>query len=175
MRIVVCALSVIGSIVFVGCASDSETGVVDKVMQDFGLRERPEGYVSGEDNAYAQLPGIGRTEIQRLNNENRHGEVKFEEGDDGFGKFYKEVKVYEDFHPLDARASGRGPTNEQGGYVGIIEYSYRIHQSLRKNTRAEASAEPASVVTDFTDRETLRYRLDRSGAWGGSPGERVAN
>ena len=156
-----------------GCGGGSGGGVMDKVLQDFGIRDRPEGYESGSDKVFSQLNHIGRADLDRLNTLNRAGEVKFEEGADGFGKFYRELKIYEDFHPLDARSAPRSGGDRSSGYIGLIEYSYRIHQSLRKNTRVEAQVEPASIATNITGRESIRYRFDRAGNLVGESGEVV--
>ena len=51
--------------------------VVDKVLQDFGLRERPEGYVSGADRVLERLSNVGAAEMKRMNLDGQHGDVKF--------------------------------------------------------------------------------------------------
>jgi hypothetical protein len=58
-------------VVLSSCQTDSEGGVVNKVLSDFGLREKPEGYVSETDKVFQRLGEIGATELQRLNLENR--------------------------------------------------------------------------------------------------------
>lgn len=154
-----------------GCASGPHGSVMDKVMYDFGVGEAPEGYVSGSDRVFQKLPEVGETEMKRLNTEGRHGEVKFQE--DGLhGKYYKEVKVYDNFYPLDAQPTSRNSQGQDGGYVGFIEYSYTIYQSQRKDTRAEASAESARIATSESGRETYRYRFSTGGNWNGKKGER---
>ncbi len=77
-----------------------EGGVVNKVLSDFGLREKPEGYISETDKVFLKLSEIGTAEIKRLNQENRQGEIKFEQKGPR-GEYYKEVKIYEQFFPLD--------------------------------------------------------------------------
>jgi hypothetical protein len=144
---------------------------MDKVMYDFGVGEAPEGYVSGADKVFEKLPEVGATEIKRLNAEHRHGEVQFQE--DGLhGKYYKETKVYEDYYPLDAQPSSRNSQGDGGGFIGYIEYAYSVYQSPRKDTRAEAAAESASVPTGDSGRETYRYKFSRGGNWDGRKGER---
>ena len=142
------------------------------MLQDFGIKERPEGYESGADKVYARLNEVGQSEMKRLNLEQRHGEVKFDDKGDLHGKYYKEVKVYESFHPTDAQPTPRSAAGERG-YNGYVEYSYRIFQSARKPNRAEALAETASVPTDERGRETYRYRFNSSGFWIGGSGETV--
>jgi len=146
--------------------------VVNKVMGDFGLRERPEGYVSGSDKVMEKLGAMGEGELKRLNLAEQHGEVKFQEEAGIKGKYYKEVKVYEDFYPLDAQPIGRTASN-RGGYYGYIDYAYRLYQSERKSTRAEASAESATIETDETGRETYRYVFGAGATWNGAPGEKI--
>lgn len=146
--------------------------VVDKVLMDWGIRERPEGYLSGSDRVFEKLSEVAKTEMKRLNQEGRHGTVKFQEEKGLRGKYYKEVKVYEDFYPLDAQPSSRATDNERG-YVAYIEYSYRIHESERKTARAEAAAESANIATTQDGRETYRYRFSSGGTWSGAKGERV--
>jgi hypothetical protein len=147
--------------------------VTDKVLSDFGLRERPEGYVSGTDRVFDRLGTVGQTELKRMNVENRHGDVKFQD-DAGFGgKFYKEVKRYEESRPLDAQPVARGAQGERG-FVGYLDYSYRIYQSERTDTRAEAAALSATIPTDDQGRETYRYRFNSGGIWDGQKGERTS-
>lgn len=156
-----------------GCASDSQTGVANKVLQDFGLQERPEGYVSGSDRVFASLSDVARTELTRLNTENRYGEIKFDDMGGLIGRYYKEVKIYENFYPLEAMPSARIDANRTRGYVGYIVYRYRIYQSARVANRTLAAAEAPSIATDTRGRETYRYRFSGGGKWLGGKGERV--
>ena len=145
--------------------------VANKVLGDFGLKERPEGYEEPSDKVYDRLNGVAEAEMKRMNYEGREGEILFEE--DGLrGNFYKQVKEYVDSHPLDARADTAG-TQRESGYTGYIEYTYRIVQSKRKPTRAEAAAEAADIPTGETGRETFRYHFNSGGAWDGRKGERA--
>ena len=162
-------LVLITALALMSCQSPPE-GVANKVMADFGLRDRPEGYVSGSDQVYTRLQEVGATELKRLNMRNRHGEIKYE-GEGLQGQFYKEVKVYEDFHPLDVR-SFAGTMGRERGYYGFIQYSYRMYQSSRKTTRVEAQAETASIPVGDVDRETYRYTFGPTGNWNGGEGER---
>lgn len=153
-----------------GCQRSPDQ-VVDKVLTDFGVREPDEDYVSASDKVLKRLDAVGETELKRLNQAERHGEVKFQQ--DGIrGQYYKEVKVYESCFPLDAQALNTGSRGERG-YQGYIEYSYRIFQSARKATRAEAMAASADVPTQEEGREVYRYRFNSSGMWTGGEGERV--
>lgn len=145
--------------------------VANKVLGDFGLKERPEDYVAPSDAVFQRLDGVAQTEMQRMNYENRAGEIKFEE--DGLrGTYYKEVKEYVDSHPVEARADTAG-TQRESGYTGYIEYSYRILQSPRRPTRTEAVGESASIPTGDTGREVYRYRFGSGGAWDGRKGEKT--
>lgn len=150
------------------CAGSSGS-VVDKVLQDFGIRDRPEGYVSGADEVTARLPAVGEREMKRLNIASRRGEVKFEERGDLRGKFYKEVRRYERYYPIDAKPSGRGRGGTRG-YVGRIEFSYRVYQSARKSTRAEAATLSAEISTSERGIETFQYQFNSSGVWNGVEG-----
>jgi hypothetical protein len=145
---------------------------MDKVMADFGLKERPEGYVSGSDKVMQRLDSVGAMEIKRMNMDQQRGEVKFQKENDVRGKYYKEVKKYESYVPTDAQAINRASVNESG-YVGYLDFTYRIYQSQRKSTSAEAAAESANIPTDVTGRETYRYSFSSSGEWSGSKGERA--
>ena len=151
-------------------ACNSSSGsVTDKVLQDFGIRDRPEGYVSGGDRVLERMDSVGQRELKRMNMESRLGEVIFEEQGDLRGKYYKEVKVYERYYAVDAEAAGRARTRDRG-YVGQIEYSYRVYQSARKSTRAEAAALTAGIPTSKRGTETYRYRFSLSGVWNGADG-----
>ena len=154
-----------------GCSS-APGGVGDKVLQDFGIRERSEDYISGEDAVRARLDEVGKTEIKRLNLAARSGEVKFEEQGELRGKFYKEIKVYKNHYPLDVDATGTTRTRDRG-YVARIEYSYRVYQGPRKSTRAAASAEVADIATSLRGRETYRYRFSARGTWDSVKGVRA--
>ena len=153
-----------------GCAR-SPGEVTDKVLQDFGLRARPEGYVSGADRVFERLSNVGKGEMKRMNIEGRHGKVMFEADGGLRGQYYKEVKIYENYYPLDARSAPRTSAGERG-YIGFIEYSYRMYQSARKSNRTEAAAERASIPVDERGRESYRYKFNAGGYWNGGDGER---
>lgn len=152
-----------------GCASESG-GVGNKILQDFGIRERSEDYVSGKDTVFARLDAVGKTELKRLNLAARSGEVKFEEQGELRGKYYKEVKVYQNHYLMDVDATGSTRARDRG-YVARIEYSYRVYQGPRKSTRAAAAAEVADIATSQRGRETYRYRFSTSGTWDGAKGD----
>jgi hypothetical protein len=146
-----------------------EGGVANKVLSDFGLKERPEGYVSASDAVFERLDTVGKTELKRMNLQHRHGEVKTET--EGLRtKFYKEVKVYEKYYPLDARATP-GTTGASRGFTGSVDYSYKMFQSERFNTRVEAEAASANTPTEQAGRETYSYKFGPTGAWDGDKGE----
>lgn len=154
-----------------GCASGSG-GFGDTVLQDFGIRERPEGYVSNTDRVFERLDEVGEAELQRLNTENRRGEIKADTRDPLRTQYYKEIKVYENYYPLEVDPATRS-SRSRGGYVGYIEYGYQMHQSPRYSTRTEASAAAADLPTGERGRETRRYRFSTSGVWTGGAGELV--
>jgi len=153
-----------------GCSSD---GGGNKVLQDFGLQERPEDYVSGTDEVLARLKDVGATELDRLNRDDRDGDILYDDTDELHGKYYKTVKIYDRFYTVDANSTGKNSFNDQRGYVGYIEYVYELHESPRKNSRAEAIAELATIPSGEDGRETYRYRFDSSGSWNGANGELV--
>jgi hypothetical protein len=156
--------------VLAGCATGGDVNVVDKVMYDFGLGERPEGYVATSDRIMERLPTVARTEMKRLNLEERQGDIEYQELEDLQGRYYKEVKEYVDFMPLEVNAV-TGGTHGERGYWGYIMYTYRIRQSERFPTRTEAEAASPVVDTGVTDREVYRYRFSTGGVWNGRPGE----
>ena len=146
-------------------------GTMDKVLADFGLKERPEGYVSGTDKVMQNLNAVGDTELKRMNVAEQQGAVKFQKESAVRGKYYKEIKKYESYVPTDAQAINRASLSESG-YVGYLDFTYRMYQSERKNTSAEAAAQSATIPTEVTGRETYRYTFSSSGEWNGSKGER---
>jgi len=146
--------------------------VIQKVKYDFGIGEKPEGYEAPSEQVMSQLDGVGKSEMKRMNVEGRHGEVKFHEDGPYKGKYFKEVKKYETYHPVEAKAVSSASQGDRG-YVGYVEYTYAMYQSERKSTRAEASAASATVKTYETGRETYRYHFGSGGAWNGGKGERV--
>ncbi|MBI3119041.1 MAG: hypothetical protein HYZ00_10170 [Candidatus Hydrogenedentes bacterium] len=152
------------------CQSPPE-GIANKVLADFGLKERPEGYVSGGDQVFQKLGEVGATEMKRLNLRERHGTIKYE-GEGLRGQFYKEAKVYEEFHPLDVKPF-TGGTGRERGYNGYIEYEGRLYQSARKATRVEAEAESTTIPVGDPVREVYRYEFGPTGVWNGAEGERA--
>lgn len=158
-------------VVLSSCQTDSEGGVVNKVLSDFGLREKPEGYVSETDKVFQRLGEIGATELQRLNLENRHGEVKFEQKG-ARGEYYKEVKVYTQYYPMDAKPVSHSGESGQS-YTATITYTYQIYRSAPKATRVEAQEATADIPTETEGREIYRYSLGPGGVWDGQKGQKV--
>ncbi len=158
-------------IILCSCQTGPEGGVVNKVLTDFGLREKPEGYVSETDKVFQRLGEIGATELQRLNHENRHGEVKFEQKG-ARGEYYKEVKVYTQYYPIDAKPVSHSGESGQS-YTATIEYAYTVYRSAPKPTRAEAQETDADIPTGIEGRETYRYSLGPGGVWNGEKGQKV--
>lgn len=152
----------------VGCGGSS--GVMQKVKYDFGIGEKPEGFVAPSERILERLAAVGETEMKRLNAQNRQGEVKFQPETELTGKYYKEIKVYERALPLEANAVTQSSQGKQG-YVGYITYTYRIMQSERKDNRIQAEAASANIPTDVSGQETYRYRFSSGGAWDNREGE----
>lgn len=162
---------VVGCVISLTACQTDGVSVTEKVLADFGLRERPEGYVSGSDRVFEQMDQVGAAELKRLNTQGRHGEIKYEE-EGRRGSYYKEVKVYESFVPVDVSGSTGGGTRDRG-FTGVIEYRYKIFRSERKPTRTEAAAESATIETGQEGKEAYRYYFSTSGLWDGAPGERT--
>lgn len=157
-------------VVVCGCQS-GPTDVIQKVKYDFGIGEKPEGYVSGTDRVMENLRKVGEIELKRMNMEGRHGEVKFESGDGGLsGKYFKEVREYDNFYPLDAQPVSKAAHGDRG-YMGYIEYSYRVYQSPRFSNRTEAAAASASIPTNMQGRDVYKYRFNSGGYWDQAEGE----
>lgn len=150
------------------CACQSR--VAKKVAYDFGFGEKPEGYVTPSEKIQEKLDGVARSEMKRMNTAARKGEVKYQEQGNLEGKYYKESKVYEAYNTLDVRPMSRGAQSEQS-YAGFIAYTYRIYQSERKASRAEAAAASADISTPETGQETYRYKFGAGGNWDGRKGE----
>lgn len=166
-------LSLIILVMALGACQGSRPGsVMDNVLSDFGLKERPEGYESTSDRVMKDLENVGKTDIKRLNMESRAGEIAFEETGDFQGLYYKRIKVYQNYYPLDAAAKPRR-NREPGGYTGRIEYSYRIYEGARKRNRTLAAAEDAKLQTNETGHEIYRYDFTSAGTWRGGKGELV--
>lgn len=162
----------ISTLLLAGCAS-APGGVSNKVLTDFGIREKPEGYTTGTDIVYQKLPEVAKSEIERLNVGERRGTIKFKQ--DGLhGVYVKRVKRYENSYPMDATAIS---TNSQAtglaGYNGYVEYSYRYYESAPKPTSTEAEAALTDIPTEEEGRETYRYTFGPSGAWDGGKGQRT--
>lgn len=149
-----------------GCGS---TG--NKVLQDFGIQDRPEDYVSGADRVMANMQDVGKVEMDRLNAAQRRGEVLFDDSDSLKGKYFRRVREYESYHPLDASAATRTSQNQPISFIGYIEYDYQVYESTRADTRAEASTLPADIPTGRRGRETYRYKFDGAANWNGGRGE----
>jgi hypothetical protein len=158
-------------VIAVACAR-TPGEVADKVLYDFGIGEKPEGHVSGAEKVMVQLENVGKAEMKRMNLKQRHGEVKFQQETGLTGKYYRELKKYEDAYPVDARPVTRSSQGERG-FVGYIDYRYRVYQSKRVATRVEAEAASADISTDVTGRETYRYNFSYGGTWDGAEGQSV--
>jgi hypothetical protein len=156
--------------VVAGCSTGGGS-VIEKVKYDFGLGEKPEGYVPTSELVMGRLNAVGQMELKRMNREGRHGEIMFQDEGGLQGKYYKRVKTYQSSIPLEASAVSRGSTDDRG-YLGYIEYTYEMYEGARKNTRAEAEAEAATIRTGETGREVYRYRFGATGVWDGGEGER---
>lgn len=145
---------------------------MQKIKYDFGIGEKPEGYVSMSDRVMQQLDTVAQTEMKRMNVQNRQGEIKFQEESGLQGAYYKETKRYEKAHPVEARAVSRGSTGERG-FIGYVDYDYRVFQSARKPNRTEAAAAEADIPTDIRGRDTYRYNFGAGGLWDRQPGQPV--
>ncbi len=144
----------------------------DTVLQDFGIKERPEGYTSGSDSVMKNMQSVGKTELRRLNLAERRGEIKYETSDlDGTGVYYKDRKVYTNFTVLDAQPASRTAQGKTGGFVGYIQYRYEHMEGPRKSNRVEADATVANIPSGKQGTETYRYRFNTGGVWSGSKGE----
>ena len=53
-----------------GCGTGGGS-VIEKVKYDFGIGEKPEGYVSTADIVMGRLSSVGQTELKRMNREGR--------------------------------------------------------------------------------------------------------
>ena len=142
---------------------------MDKVLTDFGIREPGQDYVAPSDRVFERLGSVGNQEMRRLNTEGRQGVVHFQEETPLTGKYYREVKVYENFTPLDAQRVSRG--RGQAEYICHISYNYTIYQSDRFGSRTEAMAAPADIRTGETGTEVYRYNVGPTGVWQGRRGE----
>ena len=162
---------VLAAIFIAGCQGQGGQTVVETVMSDFGLKEKPEGYVSGADKVVERLNEIGEVEMKRMNQAERLGELKVEEKDLQVS-YFKVVKEYISYYPLDASATSRASDRDRG-YVGYLEYRYRVLQGPRKPTRTEAQAESVTIPTGEEGSETYRYRFNSGGSWDGGKGERT--
>lgn len=149
-----------------GCGS---TG--GKVLQDFGIKERDEDYVSGADRVMVTMQDVGKVEMDRMNAAQRRGEVLYDNSDPLKGKYYRRVRIYESFHPLDANAAPRTSQNKPVTFVGYIEYDYQVYESNQVENRTEAATLPADIPTGRRGRATYRYKFDSAGVWNGGRGE----
>lgn len=157
---------------FSGCGS-APGGVGNKVLTDFGIRQQQEGVTTGTDMVYQRLPEVGKSEIDRLNANERRGTIKFKQ--EGLhGVYVKRVKRYEAAYPVDATPlTTNSQTTGLTGFNGYIEYSYRIFESAPKTSSTEAQAADADVPTDEQGREGYRYGFTPSGTWDGGKGQRT--
>ena len=173
MRKVLLGVAVCGASCLALCSCQRGPGqVANKVMADFGLKSKPEGYVSAGDKVFERLNTVGEAELKRLNQAEQKGTVKFQQQSELKGKYYKEMKVYEGWYPIEVQAVS-SPGESQRGFLGYVEYSYRFYQSERANTPTEASAKSPDIATDTTGREKYRYTFNQGGEWNGAKGEKA--
>jgi len=147
-----------------------EGGVAKKVLTDFGLKERPEEYVSRSDAIRQKLGDVGNVEIKRLNRVSQNGTPELEESNFAV-RYYRAVKVYEQFYPMDVRAIPKSARGAKG-FNANIEYRYRIYESTRKKSRAEARTSLANIATDTQGLESYRYHFSQGGTWDGAKGNK---
>lgn len=166
------AATAIALLALAGCSSPPG-GVGNKVLTDFGIRQKAEGTVTGTDVVYQKLPEVGRAELDRLNAIERRGTIKFKQ--DGLhGVYVKRIKRYENAYPVDAvPVSTNSQSTGLTGYNAYVEYSYRIFESAPKPTSTEAQAADADVPTEEQGREQYRYTFTPSGSWDGGKGQRT--
>lgn len=153
------------SLVLVGCS-----GVGSTVLQDFGIQERSEDYVSGRDKTLETMRTVGAVEMKRLNTAGRQGELIYDDSEALRGKYYKRVKRYLRAHPLDAQAVGRQGNRNETGFNGTMAYSWEYYEGPRASNRTEAEAADAEIPTGVTGRELFRYRFSSGGIWDGAKG-----
>ncbi len=154
-------------VIAAGCGSTGE-----KVLQDFGIKDRPEDYQSGADKVMANLSDVAKVELDRMNMAARRGQILYDKGKGLDGAYYKRTKVYDNSRPLDANAATRTNQNNPVTYVGYIEFSFEYYESARKQTRVEAESEIADIPSRDRGSETYRYRFDSGANWTGGKGER---
>lgn len=157
------------AILCVAAAGCGSTG--NKVLQDFGIQDRPEDYVSGADRVMVSMQDVGKVEMDRMNAVQRRGEVLYDNSDALRGAYYRRVKVYESYHPLDANAATRTSQNQPVSFVGYIEYDYQVYESSRAESKTAAATLPTDIPTDDRGREAYRYKFDSAGTWNGGKGE----
>jgi hypothetical protein len=157
---------VVASLLLAGCNSN----VGSTVLQDFGLQERPDDYVSGREKVLESMRTVGATEMKRLNIAERHGELEYDDSDELRGKYFKRVKVYTRAYPIEANPIGRSGNRKEQGFTGLIEYSYEYYEGKRVPNRTEAQATDAVIPTGITGRDMYRYKFTSSGTWDGAKG-----
>lgn len=151
-----------------GCSSNAK----NTVLQDFGLQERSEDYVSGSDRVMTSMRTVGITELKRLNILHQRGEIKFQASQgDLSGKYYKEVKRYQKSYPIAAQPMPRTGNKNNTGFTGTIDYSYEMYEGPRFNNKTEAEASNATIPSGIKGRESFRYIFTSSGTWNGGKGK----
>ncbi|MFP4190845.1 MAG: hypothetical protein ACLFU6_02120 [Candidatus Hydrogenedentota bacterium] len=157
------------ALVVLGCQrTPAEVG--NKVLSDFGMRERAEERSSAADRVFDRLDHVGQIELDRLNTQHRHGEIAYEEEGPLRGHYYKQRREYVDYRPVNVTPRGGSGAREKGD-AGYIDYTYELYRSEPQNSRVEAQAATANMPTGATEKETLRYFFDSNGSWDGDPGE----
>ena len=145
-------------------------GVGSTVLQDFGIQDRPDDYVSGSEMVMKNMQTVGATELKRLNTEGRYGELVFDDSEALRGRYYKKVKKYIRAYPIEAKPVGRTANRQGSGFNGLIEYAYEIYEGPRFSNRTEANASDAEIPTGTRGRDTFRYRFSAAGNWDGNKG-----
>ncbi|MFP6583331.1 MAG: hypothetical protein VCD00_12360 [Candidatus Hydrogenedentota bacterium] len=154
------------SVVVAGCGGN----VGSTVLQDFGLQERSEDYVSGRDRTMESMRMVGAAEVKRLNAAGRHGELVYDDSEALRGKYFKRVKKYMRAYALEAQPVSRSGNRKETGFTGLIEYSYEFYEGRRASNRTEAQAADAEIPTGERGRDTFRYRFSSGGVWNGGKG-----
>ena len=119
------------------------------------------------------MENVGKTELRRLNQSQRRGEIAIQKNDLST-LYYKTMKKYTRSYPVDANSKSRNSQSKSTGYIGYIEYNYEIYESARFINRVEAQAAPVEIPSGNRGREVYSYDFTTSGTWNGQKGTLVS-
>ncbi len=144
MKKLVVVMTMIAMVPVMSACQRTPGEVVNKVLVDFGIEDKPEGYSSMTDQVFARLDNVARAEITRMNHSERNGEVKFEE-----------ISIHWTSSPPREPEPETGDTSGSSSTT-IKSMKARVSIPALKPRRQKQTYQPGKPVTRYTVTSSAR-------------------